>query len=263
MTHVLTADGVRIAWTEAGDSSRPALLLSNSLGTRWEMWDANLEALTARFRVIRYDSRGHGRSDTPGGDYAMARLGADALAVLDAAGAGRAHVAGVSKGGMVAQWLGVHAPDRVDRLVLANTAAWLGPAEAWASRIQAVRRDGMEAVAGAVIERWFTPEFRAASPDQVTPVREMLLATPPAGYAGCCAAIRDMDQRPDIGRVAAPVLVMGGLRDPATPPETARELARLIPGARLEMLDAAHLSNIERHHAFNSLVTGFLEGCHG
>ena len=227
------------------------------------MWDANLEALTARFRVIRYDSRGHGRSDAPGGDYAMARLGADALSVLDAAGAARAHVAGVSKGGMVAQWLGVHASDRVDRLVLANTAAWLRPADTWTARIEAVRRDGMEAVAETVIERWFTLEFRAASRDRVAAVREMLLTTAPLGYAGCCAAIRDMDQRPDIGCIAAPVVVIGGLRDPATPPETARELARLIPGARLEMLDTAHLSNIERRYAFNPLVIDFLEGSHG
>lgn len=259
MNHLLTDDGVRIAWTEAGDPARPAVLLSNSLGTNWGMWDDTLPDLTARFHVIRYDTRGHGRSQAPTGDYDIARLGADAVSVLDAAGVARAHVAGVSMGGMTGQWLGVHAPRRVDRLVLANTAAVMGPSSAWQARMATVRGSGMAAITDAVLERWFTPAFRADHPERVGDVRDMLLATSPAGYAGCCAAIRDMDQRGDIGAIVAPTLVIGGLLDPATPPETAEELARLIPGARLNMLAAAHLSNIEQREAFGRLLVGFLE----
>ena len=259
MNTVQTDDGVRIAWTAAGNRSKPALLLSNSLGTRWEMWDGDMAALTARFHIIRYDARGHGRSEAPSGDYSLARLGGDALAVLDAAGVARAHVAGVSMGGMTAQWLGVHAPQRIDRLVLANTAAVMGPASAWDARIGTVREAGMAAVADAVVECWFTPEFRSTRLAQVETIRDMLLATSPEGYAGCCAAIRDMDQRADIGRITAPVLVIGGLSDPATPPDKAEELAQLIPEARLEMLAAAHLSNIEQRDAFDRLVIDFLE----
>jgi 3-oxoadipate enol-lactonase len=252
-------DGAAIAWTVRGPDAAPALLLSNSLGTCLEMWDAQIEAFAARCRVIRYDSRGHGRSDAPDGDYTMERLGRDALAVLDAAGADRAHVAGVSKGGMVAQWLGANAPERTGRLVLANTAAVMGPAQSWEDRIATVRAKGMTPIADAVAERWFTPEFRTRKPRRVETVRQMLLATAPAGYAGCCAAIRDMDQRGDIGRIRTPVLVIGGTRDPATPMDKTEEIARLIPGARLKALDAAHLSNIEQPEAFTRLVLDFLE----
>lgn len=259
MKHLLTDDGVRIAWTEAGDPSRPTVLLSNSLGTAWAMWGETPKALAQRFHVIRYDARGHGCSDAPPGDYDMARLGADALSVLDAANVTRAHFVGVSMGGMTGQWLGVHAPERLNRLVLANTAAVMGPAAAWDARIATVRSSGMTVIADAVLERWFTPAFRATHPDRVAGVHAMLLATSPVGYAGCCAAIRDMDQRQDIGAIAAPTLVIGGALDPATPPETARELARLIQGSRLEMLAAAHLSNIEQSEAFDRLVIGFLE----
>jgi 3-oxoadipate enol-lactonase len=259
LKQLLTDDGVRIAWTEAGDPARPAVLLSNSLGTNWGMWDDNLPDMTARFYVIRYDTRGHGRSQAPTGDYDMARLGADALSVMDAAGVPRAHVVGVSMGGMTGQWLGVHASHRVDRLVLANTAAVMGPSSAWQARMATVRNSGMAVIVDAVLERWFTSDFRADHPDAVAKVRDMLLATSPHGYAGCCAAIRDMDQRGDIGAVVAPTLVIGGRLDPATPPETAGELARLIPGARLEMLAAAHLSNIEQREAFGRLLVGFLE----
>ncbi|QBX36657.1 3-oxoadipate enol-lactonase [Brevundimonas sp. S30B] len=259
MNHLLTDDGVRIAWDVTGVTSGPPLLLSNSLGTRRSMWDANLAAFQQVFRVIRYDSRGHGDSDAPGGEYDMARLGADAVAVLDAAGVDRAHLVGVSMGGMVGQWLGLHASDRVDRLVLANTAAWMGPPESWNARIGTVRSLGMAGVADAVMERWFTPEFRDGGRSSVERRRAELLALDPAGYIGCCAAIRDMDNRPDLHRLARPVMVVGGTRDPATPPEKAEELAALIPGARLASLPAAHLSNIEQPPAFNNLVLDFLE----
>jgi 3-oxoadipate enol-lactonase len=258
MDYVVVDDGRRIAVRVDGAVDRPALLLSNSLGTTFRMWDAQMPALAEAFRVIRYDSRGHGQSDAPTGDYSIARLAADALAVLDSLHIETAGFVGLSKGGMVGQWLGAHAPQRLSRLVLANTAAWMGPAQAWQTRIETVMRSGMGAVTEAVLERWFTPGFREAGPDAVAPVRDMLLATAPQGYAGCCAAIRDMDQRATLSAISVPTLVIGGLQDPATPPAKAEEIAAGVAGARLVMLDAAHLSNIEQPQAFTAALLAFL-----
>jgi 3-oxoadipate enol-lactonase len=258
MDHVVVDDGRRIAIHIDGPVHAPSLLLSNSLGTTFRMWDAQIPALSAEFRVIRYDSRGHGQSDAPAGDYSITRLAADALAVLDSLHIESAAFVGLSKGGMVGQWLGAHAPQRLTRLVLANTAAWMGPPQAWQQRIDAVRETGMAAITDAVLERWFTPGFRAQAPQAVAPVRDMLLATPPQGYAGCCAAIRDMDQRDSLSAIAAPTLVIGGLQDPATPPAKAEEIADGVPGAHLVMLDAAHLSNIEQPRAFTAALLDFL-----
>jgi 3-oxoadipate enol-lactonase len=233
-------------------------MLSNSLGTTCRMWDRQIPALSGAFRVIRYDSRGHGQSDAPTGDYTIARLAGDALAVLDSLHIDRAAFVGLSKGGMVGQWLGAHAPERVTRLVLANTAAWMGPAQAWQARIDTVMERGMGAITEAVLERWFTPGFRDAAPEAVAPVRDMLLATAPQGYAGCCAAIRDMDQRTSLAAIHVPTLVIGGLQDPATPPAKAEEIAAGVVDARLVMLDAAHLSNIEQAEAFTAALLAFL-----
>jgi 3-oxoadipate enol-lactonase len=165
---------------------------------------------------------------------------------------------GLSKGGMVGQWLGAHAPERLTRLALANTAAWMGPAQAWQSRIETVMKDGMAAITEAVLDRWFTPGFRDQALGAVTPVRDMLLATPPQGYAGCCAAIRDMDQRGSLSAISVATLVIGGLQDPATPPAKAEEIAAGVADARLVMLDAAHLSNIEQPRAFTAALLEFL-----
>jgi 3-oxoadipate enol-lactonase len=258
MDYVVVDDGRRIAIRIDGAVGRPPLMLSNSLGTTYRMWDAQMPHLSETFRVIRYDSRGHGQSDAPAGDYSIARLAADALAVLDSLHIETAAFVGLSKGGMVGQWLGAQAPERLTRLVLANTAAWMGPPQGWQDRIEAVMRDGMGAVTEAVLERWFTPGFRDAAPERVAPVRDMLLATAPQGYAGCCAAIRDMDQRASLGAIGVPTLVIGGLQDPATPPAKAEEIAEGVAGSRLVMLDAAHLSNIEQHEAFTAALLDFL-----
>jgi 3-oxoadipate enol-lactonase len=251
-------DGCCIAWALDGPEGAPVLMLSNSLGTTMEMWRPQLAAFTARFRVLRYDTRGHGRSDAPPGGYGLDRLGRDAIELLDALGLGRVHFCGLSLGGMTGQWLGARAPDRIDRLVLANTAAVMGPPSAWDARIVTVRQQGMAALTDAILERWFTPEFRAV-PEGAAFVRDQLLATDPAGYAGCCAAIRDMDLRPLLGRIAAPTLVITGSRDPATPPADSTLIVESIPGARQLMLDAAHLSNVEQPEAFTTAVLDFLD----
>ena len=258
IANVTTDDGIKLHVHVAGRDDAPALLLSNSLGTRLEMWDAQAPALTDKFRLIRYDSRGHGRSAVPDHGYTIERLGEDALQVLDALDVQSARFCGLSMGGMVGLWLASHAPDRVQRLVLANTAAQLGPIEMWDARIESVRTGGMAEIAKGVIERWFTPTFRASAPSAVMTIYDALLATSAVGYAGCCSAIRDMDQRARLGSIRAPTLVIGGVHDPATPIAKSREIADAIPGARLVVLDAAHLSNIERRDEFTAAMSDFL-----
>ena len=234
------------------------MVLSNSLGTNLGMWDGQMPALVERFRVLRYDSRGHGQSAAPPGPYRIEELGRDLIALLDALDIPRVRFCGLSKGGMVGMWLASNAPERVERLVLCNTSAHLPGRELWNARIEDVRATGMAAVAPQVLERWFTAGFRARASEAVEKVRQMLLTTPAEGYAACCAAIRDMDQRETIASIRAPTLVVVGSRDPATPPEHGRAIADRIRGARVIELPAAHLSNVEAAEAFNEAVLGFL-----
>jgi 3-oxoadipate enol-lactonase len=254
----VTDDGCRLEYRLTGADQIAALVLSNSLGTDRGLWDAQVEALSRRWKVLCYDTRGHGRSDAPAGDYSIERLGQDLLSLLDHVGIGRAHVAGVSLGGLTALWLGIHARPRVGRLVLANTAARIGSVASWADRSRLVKTGGMEALADLTMERWFTPAFRAAEPATVARIRATLVATSPAGYLGCCAALRDADLRSEASRVSAPTLVVIGAHDPATLPADGQFLAATIAGASLVELDAAHLSNVERAAAFTDAVVQFL-----
>lgn len=250
--------GVAIHHELEGPSGAPVLVLSSSLGTDHQLWDPQLPALAERFRVLRYDMRGHGRSAVPPPPWDVATLGRDVLGLLDRLGVREVSFCGLSLGGMIGMWLGVNAPGRVRRLVLANTAAWLGPREAWDTRIAAVEQGGTAAIAEGVLGRWFTPAFRAARPEAVERVRAMLLVTPAAGYAAACGAIRDMDQRADVAGIRAPALVVAGASDVATPPAAGRFLAEHIPGARYVELAAAHLSNVEAAEPFTRAVLGFL-----
>src|SRR6267143_2379478 len=250
--------GTRIFHRFDGRPDKPVLVLSNSLGSDLGMWDPQMVPFAERFRVLRYDRRGHGQSAVPPGPYRIEDLGRDLLGLLDALGLQRVHYCGLSKGGMVGMWLGVNAPDRLERLVLCNTSAYLGPPELWNARIEAVRKSGMQAVVPQVLERWLTPEFRARAPETVEKVRRMLLATPPEGYAACATAIRDMDQREAISEIRAATLVVVGARDPATPPEHGRQIAERVRGAKVVELPAAHLSNVEAADRFTAAVLEFL-----
>ena len=254
----IQANGVQLSYRLDGAPEAPLLLLSNSLGTELGMWDSQLAEFAKRFRVLRYDSRGHGGSEVLPGPYRIDDLGRDALALLDAVGVDRVRFCGLSMGGMVGMWLGSNAPERIERLVLCNTSPQIGTPELWNSRIELVRRGGMEAITPAVLERWFTSGFRARAPQAVEKVRRMLLTTSPEGYAACCAALRDMDQRDAIASIRAPTLVIAGAHDPATPPTDARAIAGRIPGATLMELEAAHLSNIEAADQFTATVLEFL-----
>lgn len=251
-------DGCRLSYRVDGNPDADPLLFSNSLGTTHALWQPQLDALSARFRVIRYDTRGHGASDAPAGEYTIDALGLDALAILDAAGARTAHICGLSLGGLTAMWLGVHAPDRVASLVLSNTAARIGNAVIWQERIDLVRTSGVASLADAAMGRWFTNSFRDAHPDVVARYHLMLASCPAEGYASCCAAIRDADLRAEIGDVAAPTLVITSTHDPVTPPADAEAIRARIEGARVSLLDAAHLANVEQPGAFNDSVIAFI-----
>lgn len=259
MTIIDTGDArLNCRWDELHGG--PPLVLSHALGATLDLWRPQVEPFCARFRLLRYDARGHGLSSVPTGPYSIAQLGTDVLRLLDAHGIERAHFCGLSMGGAVGLWLGVHAPERVDRLVVCNTAPWFGPPEAFNARIETVRQHGMAAIVEPTLERWFTPGFRAAQPETVQRTRSQMLACSPEGYVACCAAVRDLDLRADLSRIPARTLVIAGSDDPTAPPAAALALAAAIPGARCVELPAAHLSNLGATAAFNATVLGFLTG---
>ena len=248
----------RAHYALSGPAGAPALVLSNSLGTNFSMWDPELPAFEKHLRILRYDTRGHGQSSVTPGPYRIEQLGRDVLHILDRLSLGRVHFCGLSLGGMTGMWLGINAPERLQKLILCNTAARIGSAETWNARIEAVRKSGMKSVAPAVIERWFTPAFRAAAPETIAQTQRMMEASPPEGYVACCAAIRDMDQREAISSINGPTLVIAGAQDHATPPTDGQFLAGKIRGARYVELPAAHLSNVEAAAQFSSEVLRFL-----
>ncbi len=252
-------DGCRLAYEYFPSGGKPTLVLSPSLGTAMALFDAQIDALSERYNLLRYDPRGHGASDAPGGGYSLDRLGRDVLCLLDHLKIESAHFVGVSLGGMTGQWLGYRAPERLLSLTLANTSAYMGPPSGWAERIAAVLETGMQPMVKPVLERWFTASFQREDPTEVTRIADMLAATDPLGYAGCCGAIRDMDLRPILPLIAIPTLVIAGRHDPATPAEHARLLADQISGASLIELDAAHLSNVEKPCDFGAATSQFLE----
>lgn len=252
-------NGIDLYYEISGQEDGPPILFSNSLASTLHMWDPQMPAFEAHYRVIRYDSRGHGKSAAPDGAYTIETLTEDAVGLLDHLGIAKADFCGLSKGGMVGQRLGTLHPDRVERLVLCDTGCYMGPPEMWEGRIETAASQGMEGVVGATLERWFTEPFRRREPDQVDKIRRMILGTPVQGFIGCSRAIQAMDQRETIQAITAPTLVVVGADDPGTTPDAAREIHKRISGSKLEILpDAAHLSNIEQPKLFDQVVLGFL-----
>jgi 3-oxoadipate enol-lactonase len=242
-----------------GRPDGPAIVFTGSLGTDLTMWKTQSDRLGERFRTIRYDIRGHGASSVPDGPYSIADLGSDLVALLDRVGIERASLCGLSIGGMISMWVAAHHPERVERLVLCCTSALLGPPEGWHQRAATVRAEGVEAIAEAVLERWFTPGFAGAHPALLEDMRARLVATPAEGYAGCCEAIAAMDLTGDLGAISAPTLVLSGADDPATPPVHGRRIAELIGGARFEVVSpAAHLATVERPDLTTAMILRFL-----
>jgi 3-oxoadipate enol-lactonase len=249
---------VEVAFTVDGPDGA-SVVLSNSLGSTPAMWDPQFPALAERFRVLRYDHRGHGRSPVPDGPYELDDLGADVLALLDRLGLERVHWCGLSLGGMVGMWMAINAPERIDRLVLCCASARLGPPEMWADRAATVRAHGVDAIADAGIERWLSPGFIEREPEIAARIRAMLAGTPAEGYAACCGVIERMDQVPRLGEIRAPTLVIAAEDDPATPPEHGGLIASSVPGAQLAIVnDARHLATIERPEEMTELIVGHL-----
>ena len=260
MAFVQLADG-ELHYEIEGPAEAPVLVLSNSLGTDLHMWDAQMPAFTEHFRVLRFDTRGHGQSLVTEGPYSIEQLGRDVLGLLDALHIERAHFCGLSMGGLIGQWLGINAGHRLHKLIVCNTAAKIGDPSVWNPRIETVLRDGpaaMVALRDASIARWFTPDYAQAHPDQAKRITDMLAATSPNGYAANCAAVRDADFREQLGAIAVPTLVIAGTEDAVTPPSGSHYIQAHVAGAEYAEFYAAHLSNVQAGDAFSQRVLEFL-----
>jgi 3-oxoadipate enol-lactonase len=255
---MIDADGCLLNVSVEGRPGGPTLMLSNSLGCTLQMWQPQMKPLTQLFRVIRYDRRGHGKSGVPPGPYSMDRFGRDVLAILDDLHIDRVHWCGLSMGGMVGQWLGANAPERLGKLILANTTCHYPDPTNWLNRIRAVRQGGIEGVADAVMASWLTADFREREPQATATMRAMLIASPVEGYLAACEALSTLDQRALLPRIKSQTLVIAGRHDQSTPIAAGELIRSQIPGAALTILDAAHLSNVEQPHAFADTVAGFL-----
>jgi 3-oxoadipate enol-lactonase len=254
-----TGDGCRIAYRFDGPADKPVLVLSNSIGTTLDMWDTQIQDLSKHFRVLRYDTRGHGDSDVPAGAYSITRLGRDVIELLDALNIGRVHFCGLSLGGMVGQWLGIHTPDRIERLILCNTSSFVGPTEQWDGRIASVlEAEDMSVTAEMFLRYWFPLKMLEPESPVVGRFRAMLLTTPRQGLAGCYAAVRDTDMRRTVALIRSPTMVIAGQFDTVTLPSHSELIAATVPGSRSVILPAVHLSNIECPEAFMSAVLEFL-----
>ena len=259
MPLVSASDETRLYYELEGSDSRPVLMFSNSLGTNFRMWHGQVSAFADRYRILRYGSRGHGKSDAPPGEYSIERLGEDVVNLLDALNLDRIHFCGLSKGGMGGMWLGIHASHRFKTLALIPSA-YLPPTEMWNSRIVEIKRKGISSFVDGILRRWFTSDFIESGSRDLDSVRQQFLNTPVEGYTACCAAIRDMDLREQSSEISTPTLVITGREDPATPPEHGKLMANHISNADyFEVANAAHLSNIEQPGSFNAAFSDFLE----
>jgi 3-oxoadipate enol-lactonase len=254
-----TSDGVCIAYRMDGHDNKPVLVLSNSIGTTLRMWDAQVPELSSHFSVLRYDARGHGASSVPAGPYSVARLGQDVLELMDTLGIGQAHFLGLSLGGIVGQWLAIHAPTRIDRLVLSNTAPYLGPPQRFDAPIaEALQSHDMTATAETFLRNWFPASMFEATNPVVETFRAMLLATNRHGLVGSWRAVQETDMRQDMASITRPTLVIAGEHDTVTAASYGVQMAKTIPGAALLVLPAVHLSNIEFPREFVDAVVKFV-----
>ena len=257
----IDVNGISVRYKVEG--SGPWVTLSHSLTCDLTMWDELAVSLAPTFTVLRYDTRGHGHSSAPEGAYSFEQLTADLIGLLDALNIERTHFVGLSMGGMIGQHFALAAPQRLNRLVIANSTSRIPPEAGplWDERIAIARTQGCAGVVEGTLARWFTPGFRTARPDAVARIAAQIGLTPAAGYIGCASAIRALDITAQIGAIVAPTLVIAGADDPGTPPAMSQVIASTIPGTRLEIIpSASHLSCIEQPEIFNRLVVNFLKG---
>jgi 3-oxoadipate enol-lactonase len=256
--HIEVEPGVRLAVDVPASFGKPVVVLSNSIGASMGMWDEISDRLSGQLSIVRYDTRGHGKSDVPTGPYNIERLGLDVIAILDLLKIQQAVFCGLSLGGLTGMWLGANRGERLAGLVLANTAANFPPASIWRDRAAAVRTNGMGSLVQATLDRWFTPAFRERAPERIAQIAEMIGATPSEGYAGCCDVLAVADLRPRLSDISCPVQVVCGAHDPSTPPERGEEIVAGIRGAQMVTLDAAHISAVEAPDAFAHELTKFM-----
>lgn len=257
----ITANGISINYNLEGPASGPVVTLSHSLATNLSMWDPQIPALASRYRVLRYDTRGHGATDAPEGAYSLEMLGEDVRALLRALGIARTHFIGLSMGGMIGQTLALKCPEILQSLVLCDTTSRIPPEARpmWEERIRVAQAQGMEPHVEPTIGRWITAPFREQRPDVGDRVRAMIRATNPPGYIGCCHAISDLNLTDRLHTIRLPTLIIVGEEDPGTPVAASRTIQEQIEGSELVILkSASHLSNIEQPEAFNRAVTAFL-----
>jgi 3-oxoadipate enol-lactonase len=262
----IEANGNTVNYEISGRDDGPVVMLSHSLACSTVMWVPQLPALEAHYRVVNYDTRGHGASGAPAGAYSLDQLGDDAVALMDALGLEAVHWVGLSMGGMIGQNLALRRPERLRSLGLCDTSSRI-PAEAgpvWEERIEIVGQQGMQALLDSTLERWFTAPFLAAAEDRVAPIREAILATPVEGFIGCCQAIRRLDYTDRLGEIEKPTLIIVGEEDQGTPVAASEAIKAGIAGSKLVVLpQAAHLSNIEQAEAFTGALMEFLGGLDG
>jgi 3-oxoadipate enol-lactonase len=249
---------VRIHYEFVGERGMPVIVFSHALGLNLELWAPQVEAVTPRYRLLRFDTRGHGKSTTPSGPYTIEQFGRDVLDLMNVLEIERASFCGISMGGSIGQWLAVHAPERLDKLILVSTAAKIGNADRWNSLIATVRDSGLATIIPGALERWFTAGFRREHPEAPERIRKMLETTDQQGYIASSVAIRDADFRESIRSIRTPTLVLAATHDPSTTPEDGRSLASNIPGGRFEELNGAHLCSIESATDFNSTLLEFV-----
>jgi 3-oxoadipate enol-lactonase len=258
-TRLVTSDGTGIGYTVTGNPDGPGLIFLHSLGSSHKQWQPQVDALGKTYRILLIDTRGHGISEAPAGDYSLAQLGADVIEIADVVGMETFHLCGLSLGGMMGQWIAINHPRRLRTLTLANTAARIGNEEIWNERMASASTVGLEPMAEAVLARWFTADFAARSPELMATTRATLVSTVPAGYAGCCAALRDADLRADAPKISARTLLIAARHDPATPPGDLEFLHTKISGSHLVMIEhASHISNLEAAAQFTAALSAHL-----
>ena len=255
---IISVKDLQVHYQLEGLDSGPVLVLVNSIATDLSVWDDVVTGLQNTFRILRYDVRGQGQTTVTEGPYSIETLAKDLIGLIDALGVEKVSICGLSLGAMVGMWLATNCSERIERLILCNTAAHVGPPESWDARAGAVIDRGMEAIRPAVLERWLSSEFVSAGGARMNKVLGMALGSPVAGYIGACAAIRDMDQRESIRAIPVPTLVVAGSSDAATPVADARFIADTIPGAIFTELPGGHLSNVEQPVRLSTAIRGFL-----
>ena len=262
MQETAPVGGIQIRYKLSGRKNRPVVMLSHSLATRLEMWDAQMPALESEFGVLRYDTRGHGGSDAPGAAYTLEQLGDDALGLMDALGIDKVHWLGISMGGMIGQGLALNHPDRLHSLMLSSTAAVMGEQTQpiWQDRIERARSEGMEAMVAETLERWFTPAYMHANPPPVEIIADQIRTTAVNGFVGCSEAIRRLNYLDRLGEIDLPSLVIVGEDDPGTPVSASEAICERLRGSQMEIIPSArHLCNIETQETFNGLLLAFLK----